>query len=329
MKNAIINNDKSKVYSVYDNDLLRTLGLDGSVYSRADVISSKELFADTKYIFSTWGMPSFSEEEIKECFPALECVFYAAGSVQSFARPFLNSDVRVFSAWMANAVPVAEFTLSAILLANKGFFAYTHTLSSRDRGRIRECKAEYAGNYGARVGIIGAGAIGSLVCEMLKNHKLEVLVFDPFLGEERAEKLGVRLCSLEELFSSCSVISNHLANNPQTKGMLDYSLFSRMKKNSTFINTGRGAQVVEDDLVRVLTERPDIVALLDVTDPEPPKAEHPFHELANCILTPHIAGSMGDEPRRMAEYMAEEYKRICEGKRPMYEVTKEVLLTMA
>ena len=326
---AIINNTPEKVRSVYDSSVLSRIGVSECVYSRDDVIGAPEMFSDTRYIFSTWGMPVFTEEEIERCFPSLECVFYAAGSVQAFARPFLLRGVRVFSAWAANAVPVAEYTLSQILLANKGFFSYTHLCDSRDRRRLAELKGYFPGNYGERVGLIGVGMIGSLVAQMLQEHRLEVLAYDPFLSDERAELLGVRRTSLEEIFSSCSVISNHLANNPRTVGMLGYGLFSLMRPHAVFINTGRGAQVVEDDLVRVLRERPDTVALLDVTYPEPCAHDHPFHELPNCILTPHIAGSMGDEPRRMAEYMELEYSRVVGGEAPMYEVDLDMLATMA
>ena len=100
--------------------------LDPIVYSKNDVIDSPDKFSDTEFIFSTWGMPVFTSEEIKEYFPSLKCVFYGAGSVQFFARPFLENGIKVFSAWGANAVPVAEYTVAQILLANKGYF-----LSSR------------------------------------------------------------------------------------------------------------------------------------------------------------------------------------------------------
>lgn len=111
--------------------------------------------------------------------------------------------------------------------------------------------------------------------------------------------------------------------------MLDGHLFSLMRPNATFLNTGRGAQVVEDDLVRVLRERPDLTAILDVTMPEPPVEGHPFHSLPNCILTPHIAGSLGDEVHRMAEYMAEEYQLYVSGQPTRYEVSMKMLETMA
>jgi len=102
-----------------------------------------------------------------------------------------------------------------------------------------------------------------------------------------------------------------------------------MWKNAVFINTGRGAQVVEDDLVRVLRERPDLTALLDVTNPEPVEEGHPFYTLPNCLLTPHIAGSAGDEVARMGLYMLRECENYLSGKPNPYEVTEKMLQTMA
>ena len=143
------------------------------------------------------------------------------------------------------------------------------------------------------------------------------------------KSLGVTLCSLEELFSTCTVVSNHLANNEQTRGMLNGALFSSMRPYATFLNTGRGAQVVEDDLVDVLTARPDLTAVLDVTYPEPPAEGHAFYSLPNCVLTPHIAGSSGDEVHRMAEYMKDEFDRLIAGEACRYEVNLKMLETMA
>lgn len=299
------------------------------VYTKEMILEAPEKWGDVRYIFTTWGMPAFTEEEIKVCFPSLEAVFYAAGSVQGFARPFLNCGVKVFSAWAANGVPVAEYTVAEIILANKGFFRLSQVTNRAERLEAKDVSVIYRGNYGAKVGIIGAGMIGKMVIGMLKNYHLPVLVFDPFLPDEKAEELGVEKTSLERIFAECQVVSNHLANNAETKGMLNYSLFASMLPNATFINTGRGAQVVEDDLVRILEERPDVTAVLDVTMPEPPKEGHPFYTLKNCILTPHIAGSIGDEVCRMSVYMADEFKLYQEGKPCRYEVSLEMLATMA
>ena len=309
-----------------DKDLRRVYGTEDNIYCKADVLQQPQSFRDTEYVFSTWGMPVFSEEEIKAYLPALRAVFYGAGTVQKFARPFLNCGVKVFSAWAANAVPVAEYAVAQIILANKGFFK---TMRYTDRAAARKEHGAFPGNYDVKIGIIGAGMIGKMVIKKLKDYRLEVLVFDPFLPDETANSLGVRKVELPELFRECRVVSNHLANNAQTKGMLDGKLFETMLPYATFINTGRGAQVVEEDLIRVLHSRPDLTALLDVTFPEPPEQGSPLYALENCILTPHIAGSSGNEVRRMGAYMEEEYQSFLQAKPCRYEVTMEMLETMA
>lgn len=309
--------------------LASRLSFGADLYDCATLAERRGELQETDYLFSTWGMPSLRLEEIREYLPRLQAVFYAAGSVQQFAPAFLECGIRVFSAWAANAVPVAEYTVAQILLAGKGFFQASRLYQKEGRDVAHRHSAAHCGNYGAKVGIIGAGMIGKLVIERLKENHLEVLVYDPFLPQEQAEKLGVTLCSLDRLFAECQVISNHLANNPQTVGMLDYRLFSQMGAYATFLNTGRGAQVVEADLARACMEEPGRTAVLDVTDPEPVEAVNPFYTMENVILTPHIAGSMGDEVARMGQFMADEFFALEEGKPLRYEVTAEMLKTMA
>lgn len=333
MKSIFLCENKNCISRIYSENTIKELvkkaSVDKTVYSKCDITASPHLFSDVEFIFSSWGMPVFTEKEIKKYFPSLKCVFYAAGTVQAFARPFLKSGVKVFSAWAANAVPVAEYTTAQIILANKGFFRLQAEMSSGNIKKANEIKSKYPGNYGDTVGIIGAGMIGKLVIKMLKQYNLNILVFDPFLPNEAAQELGVKKCSLDMLFNQSQVISNHLANNAQTVGMLNYSLFSKMPEYAVFLNTGRGAQVVEDDLVKILSERDDLTAVLDVTYPEPPEQGHAFYSLSNCFLTPHIAGSSGSEVHRMAEYMAKEYMLYINNMKTSYEVTEKMLETMA
>lgn len=331
-KSILLSEHFDDIERVYSTAVLEKIesaaGLDRTLYNKKAILENPDSFQHTEYIFSTWGMPSFDEKEIAAYFPALKCIFYAAGTVRYFAEPFLKCGIKVFSAWAANAVPVAEYTTAQIILALKGFFASSR-LNKRSHKEARARFSEYPGVYDETVGIIGAGMIGKMVIERLNALHLKCIVFDPFLSDEKAEQLKVTKCGLEELFSKAFVVSNHLANNEQTKGMLDYTLFSLMRKNAVFINTGRGAQVIENDLVRHMENRPDITALLDVTDPEPPVAGHAFYKLDNCVLTPHIAGSSGNEVHRMAEYMAEEYRKYTAGEPCTYEVSLEMLKTMA
>ncbi len=328
MKRIFLNDDAPMIHRVYSPEVKARIDCH-EVYSMAYALAHPEEFQDTEFIFSTWGMPQPSEEQIAKCFPNVKAVFYAAGSVKGFAPQFIRRGVTVCSGWGANAVPVAEYTVAQIILANKGFFVSSRLHSVGQYPEAFEIQKNFKGNFEVSVGIIGAGMIGSLVCRMLKSYHVDLLVYDPFLSDEKAEALGVKKASLEEIFSTCEVVSNHIADKPETKGIFDYALFSQMKPYATFINTGRGGQVVEADLARILRERSDLTALLDVTDPEPPEAGHPFYALPNCIMTPHIAGSYGNEYHRMAEYMRDEYFRFQRGEQCIYEVTEQILKTMA
>lgn len=287
-----------------------------------------EELAEAEAVFASWWMPDLTAEQIRRYFPKLKILFYAAGSVQYFARPFLECGVRVVSGWAANGVPVAEYAAAQIVLANKGFFQNSSRMRT-DYDRARGYSDSFCGNYGAKVGILGVGAIGSRVISLLHACEVEVWAYDPWLTEERAEALGTQRHSLEEIFESCDVISNHVAQLPETEGMIDYTLLSRMKPYATLINTGRGSQIVEPDLIRAMKELPTRTAVLDVTDPEPPEADSELYNQDNIILTTHIAGSMGQEIGRIGQYIAEEARRYAHGGELKYEITEESLKTMA
>ena len=280
---------------------------------------------EVEAIFSTWGMPTLSPTQIAQL-PNLRAVFYAAGSVQRFARPFLERGILVVSGWAANGVPVAEWTLAQILLANKSYFRNERGLRA---ARSRKDVVVGRGNFGATVSLLGAGAIGRLVIELMRPFHLEICVFDPFLSDQTAAALGVEKVTLDEAFARGAVVSNHLANLPATVGMVTGAHFASMRPDATFINTGRGATVRETEMIEVLQNRPDLTALLDVTHPEPPRENSPLWKMENVFLTSHIAGSIGDEVVRMADYMIEEFEAWQSGKALRYGVSLEMLETMA
>ena len=310
MKHALFFGDAGRIGAVYSPEILEKLHAvlcfeTDDVVTKRGLDEYRDILSRADYLFTTWGMP-----------------------VQHFAREFLEEGIAVFSAWAANGTPVAEYTFAEIILASKGFYQRLHRASDGSSWPNRG--GDFPGNYEIRVGIIGAGMIGKMVIEKLKTLDLvDILVFDPFLPDDKAAALGVTKTDLETLFSSCDVISNHLANNPQTVGMLDGRLFSRMKPYAAFLNTGRGAQVVEDDLIAALRDVPTRVAVLDVTWPEPPAEGSPFYTLPNVFLTPHIAGSIGNEVHRMAQFMYEECEAFDAGRPTRYSVTLSMLETMA
>ena len=120
-----------------------------------------------------------------------------------------------------------------------------------------------------------------------------------------------------------------MPNLPATVGQINRPLLASMTPDASFINTGRGATVAEGDLVSVLRQRPDLTALLDVTDPEPPKPDSPLYSLPNVHLTSHIAGSVGEEVSRLADCMIEEFQSFEAGRPLRFAVTRKVLETMA
>jgi phosphoglycerate dehydrogenase-like enzyme len=328
-RNAAFIGDPAQIDRVYAQGRKEQIGemtnLFPHVVTRENFDSLASHLENIEVLFSTWGMPSLSGEQIDKL-PNLKAVFYGAGSVQGFARDYLKRDVLVMSAWGANAVPVAEWTLAQIILANKGYFRHEREFRIR-----RDRKGTYMGrgNFGATVSILGAGQIGRLLIQLLKPFHLQICVFDPFLSMKGAHELGVEKVELLEAFERGTIVSNHLANLPETVGMLQKSHFSALPLNATFINTGRGATVRENEMIEVMSARPDLTALLDVTYPEPPVADSPLWDMENVFLTAHLAGAMGDEVIRLADYCIEEFSRWQNGEKLRYGVTLEMLETMA
>jgi len=277
----------------------------------------REDLSDVELIFSTWGMPSLSEEQLA-LLPKLKAVFYAAGATDSFARPFFARDVKVLSAWLANAIPVAEFCAAQIVLALKGYFRNTRMIGCKaDWGKAHA--AAGPGCYGETVALIGAGAIATRTRELLEKYSINVIIIP-----SRAER---RTVSLEEAFAKCFVVSNHLPDRKDNIGVLNGKLFASMREGAVFINTGRGAQVNETEMIEVLEQRPDLTALLDVMHPEPPEEGSKLYSMPNVRLSTHIAGSINDEVHRMADYMIDELKRYLAGEELIYEVHESMLLT--
>lgn len=282
---------------------------------------------DLAAIISTWGMPALTAEQIGRL-PHLRAVFYAAGSVKHFARPFLEAGITVVSAWAANAVPVAEFVLAQILLSGKGYFRNTRECRLPAPART-QAPFVGRGNYGETIALIGAGQIGRRLVGLLKPFNMSILVVDPYLADAEADALGVRKATLQQAFQEGCVVSNHLPNLPTLQKVLHGGLFASMRPDATFINTGRGAQVNEADLIAVLKQRPDLTALLDVTDPEPPAPDSELYRLPNVQLSSHIAGSVNDETLRMADFIIEEFIRWRNGAPLRFAVSLDMLETMA
>jgi phosphoglycerate dehydrogenase-like enzyme len=335
MKAIILTSNKEKGLNVYNSksvDKIRQeFDLENTIYTKKDILSSKNDFSDVEIAFGSWGVEEFSVEEIKENLPNLKGIFYVGGSIKYFAKPFLEAGVRISGAWQANAVSVAEYVVSQMILGIKGVFLSRIT-NADEWDAKKKLVIPVKGFYGIKIGILGSGAIGRKVIECLSNYKdnqLDLYLYSPSLTDEKAEKLGVRKASPEQIFKECDIISNHIASNPQTAGFYTSALFELMGDQVVFINSGRGEQVVEKDLAEAMKKRPQSCALLDVTHPEPPNDSCPFFSTENIFINPHIAGSQNNELERMVDYVLEDAISMKNGKQLKYEITLAALSHLA
>ncbi|MFE9736883.1 hydroxyacid dehydrogenase [Streptomyces sp. NPDC006477] len=265
--------------------------------------------ADAEILLTCWGAPPLSAEVLDRA-PRLRAVVHAAGSVKHHITDACwERGLRVTSAAAANALPVAEYTLAAILFAGKRVLG-----SAR---RYAELRADHAwltesadgGNYRRTIGVVGASRIGRRVIDLLRPFDLDVLLYDPYVD---VPPPGVELVGLDELCARSSVVSVHAPQLPSTYRMIGAAQLAAMPDGATLVNTSRGSLIDEQALLpHLLTGR--LHATLDVTDPELPPPDSPLYTLPNVLLTPHVAGSLGNELHRMADQAIEEVARYARG----------------
>ncbi len=268
-----------------------------------------------------WGSIPFDEEVLKEA-KKLKILFHSAGSVRGLYDKAVRKNIRMVSNTWVNAIPVAEFALGAILSGLKGVHYYQerfHKLGKKAWGRDLSSSKGY---YQTTVGIIGLGCVGHKLVDLLKNFDFKVLVYSRPFTLEKANKLNVEKVNLEELMSRSDAVVLAAPNLPQNRHMINANLLSLMKDKAIFINIARGALVNENALIKEL-KRGRITAFLDVTDPEPPKENSPFYNLKSCILTPHIAGSLGNECYRFGKATVKEIKKYLNGESLKGEISEK------
>ncbi|HEU0207031.1 MAG TPA: hydroxyacid dehydrogenase [Pseudolysinimonas sp.] len=215
-----------------------------------------------------------------------------------------------------------------ILLAGKDVFWISREYARRSTGLNLRTEFRTMGNYRTTIGIVGASRIGRRLLELLRPFDFDVLVYDPFLSPEEAEKLGARACELEELVRSSSIVSLHAPAIPQTHHLIDQQLVSLMPDGAALINTARPSLVDQDALItRLRSGR--IRAILDVTDPGELPEDHELRSLTNVYLTPHLAGSQGNELLRVGQSALEEALRLSSGTPLRHEVSLADLARMA
>ncbi len=289
---------------------------------------ARDVLADVEVLVTGWGCPPLDASVLRDA-PRLRAVVHTAGSVRGFVTDACwERGIEVSSAAAANALPVAEYTLAMILLTGKRVLERARDYgASRRRGNWLHTPHDI-GNYRRTVGILSASLIGRRVIELLRPHEVRVLLHDPYVSDADAAELGVERVELAELFARCDTVSVHTPLLPATRGLVSRTLIDSMPADAVLINTARGAVVDQDALTdAVLAGR--IRAVLDVTDPEVLPSEHPLWRCENALITPHLAGSQGNEWRRLADHALAEIARWTSGDGFRHPVRRERLAFLA
>ncbi|WHO73513.1 hydroxyacid dehydrogenase [Rhizobium sp. BT03] len=322
--------EPSRTEHVLPDEILRrldTIGrlLDPEPLQRLDDARARRLLSEAEILITGWGAP-YVGPEIPAAAPRLRLVVHAAGTVKGIIDDSIfEAGIAVSHAAEANAVPVAEFTLAAILFAGKRAFRFRDLyVADRNRDRTYPMQREAIGNYGRTLGVVGASRIGRRVIELLKPFDYRLLLFDPMLDAAEAARLGAEKVDLDELMRRADIVSLHAPSLPSTRHMIGAEKLSLMKDGATLINTARGILIDEAALLSELqTGRID--AVIDVTDPEIPEAGSAFYDLPNVFLTPHIAGAIGLERARLGEMAVDEIERFMTGRPLLYQILRQDL----
>jgi phosphoglycerate dehydrogenase-like enzyme len=268
--------------------------------------------ATAEVLLTGWGVPRIDAAALA-LMPRLRVIVHGAGSVKGFVGDEVFArGIAVSSAAAANAVPVAEFTLAAIVFAAKRVTRFVAAFRADRTAGAAGLPVTGVGGYRRTVGVVGASRIGRRVVAALRSLDMSVLLADPTVDRADAETLGVELVELDDLLRRSDIVTLHAPSLPTTRHLLDARRLALLRDGATVINTARGALIdtaaLTDELV---SGRLD--AMLDVTDPEPLPADSPLFDLPNVLLTPHIAGALGTEVARLGELAVSEIERIAAG----------------
>ena len=209
--------------------------------------------------------------------------------------------IAVYNAPGGNTIAAAEMTMALML-------ALIRKIPAAERS-VRDGlwdRAAFKGNElaGGTLGLIGAGRIGGEVAKRCQAFGMNRIVYDPYLTEERAIEIDVRLVDLDDVLGNSDVISIHVPLTDETRGLLGDEAFSRMKNGVFVINASRGGVIDEAALARALAGGEIAGAALDVYEHEPLPDDSSLRDAPNLILTPHLAGSTAEAQVEVAREVA-------------------------
>tara|TARA_B100000700_G_scaffold330992_1_gene460602 strand:+ start:1445 stop:3031 length:1587 start_codon:yes stop_codon:yes gene_type:complete len=210
-----------------------------------------------------------------------------------------------------NTIAAAEHAL-ALLLSLSRHVAQAHA-STVSGGWERK---KYVGNelYKKTLGVVGLGKIGSHVAKVASAMGMDLIGFDPFISDDRAKQMQVKLTSIEDLFEKADYITLHLPRTPETENLVDSRLLSSMKKTARLVNCARGGIIDENALAEAIKSGIIAGAALDVYANEPLEHDSPLREIKErIIITPHLGASTEEAQENVSIDVAEQIRDVLLG----------------
>lgn len=229
--------------------------------------------------------------------------------------------IRTVDTTNGSSYPVAEWALGLILLCMHNGGAHFRRMI---QGQTQVEPALVAASPGMlahkRVGLIGCGHMGRRLVKLLRPFAVEVWAYDPYLAHDMAETLGILQTSLEHLMAECDVIVCTAPHTPRTQGMIGQRELALLRAGTVFVNVSRGTVVDSAALINRLRQG-DILAGLDVFDPEPIPPESEILQLPNVFIAPHVGYFSGRSHPLFFALMVDELDRFFNGHETYYDLT--------
>jgi D-3-phosphoglycerate dehydrogenase len=234
--------------------------------------------------------------------------------------------IRTVDTTNGSSYPVAEWALALIIIALRNAGEQFRRMIAHEEHRRPATDFGYVHGelYGKTVGLIGCGHIGRRLISFLRPFRCAVRVHDPYLPKEVADTLGVLPTSLDHVLTGSDAVVCLAPLTPVTRRMIGRRELDLLRPGSVLVNVSRGAIVDPEALIARL-RRGDVVAGLDVFDPEPIPADSPIKDLPNVFLSPHIAGVTAASLQRFFALMVDELERFFEGHETLFDLTPRSL----
>ena len=268
-----------------------------------------------------WGTPAIVGEVLDRC-DSLKLIAHTGGSVADLVDGgTYEKGIRVISGNKLYAESVAEGTIAYMTAMMRRIPDYVYALRDGEWGLPNEeCNTQ--GLFGRTIGILGVGTIARILMQMLKPFRCSFLVWDDnyTVDPDYLASVNARQTSLEEVLTSCSIISLHASLTPSSRGLIGKREFEMMPQGALFINTARGAIVRQNEMIEVLRARPDLRAVLDVFEEEPIGKDCPLRNLPNVYLLPHLAGPTIDHRAAVGRALLADLRNFLNGKPLDHEI---------